>query len=132
MLKGFYVALAAQAIWSMNLGFASAASQVPIRCEYVKPDSLIKCAVLLDNVSIEDASVNDGKCRSPLKVFEETKLMMKRNFGVDMDGVSSFIRTYNKGDGFSLNVDKGCAVYRFSINVNGAALQFQVPEKGPE
>jgi hypothetical protein len=128
MLNIFYGILAALMLLSMGVGVSSAASQGPMRCEYVKPDNIVKCFVLEDNVSVTDASVNDGKCRSPLKVFEDNKLIMKRNFGVDMDGVPSFIRTYNKGDQFSLNVDKGCAVYRFSIKARDAALQFEVSE----
>lgn len=100
----------------------------PFQCDYVKADSLIKCVVLENAVPVTDATVNDGKCRSPLQVFETNKLMMKRNFGVDMDAVASFVRSYDKGDTFSLNVDKGCAVYTFSVKSKDRQFQFRVLE----
>lgn len=128
-MKVLYRVLAAQIAIVATSGVAAvAATQGPLRCDYVKADKLIKCTVLEDGVNVTDASVNDGKCRSPLQVFEDNKLMMKRNFGVDMDAVASFVRTYDKGDGFSLNVDKGCAVYEFSVTAKKTVLRFDVSE----
>jgi hypothetical protein len=115
-------------LWTISGVSAHAEVQGPLRCQYVKPDALIKCAILADGVVVTDASVNEGKCRSPLQVFEANKLMMKRNFGVDMDAVASFVRTYDKGEEFSLNVDKGCAVYRFAVRSKDAVFEFRVSE----
>lgn len=111
-------------LWATNIVAAYAETPGPLNCRYVKADSLIKCSVLANEVAVTGASVNDGKCRSPLEVFEANKLMMKRSFGVDMDGVASFVRSYNNGDEFSMNVDKGCAVYRYSVQLKDAVLQF--------
>lgn len=120
--------LAVPALLWPAVGAASPAAPAgPLACDYVKSDKLIRCHVQQDDVSVTGATVNDGKCRSPLQVFEDNKLMMKRNFGVDMDGVRSFVRTYRKGDDFSLNVDKGCAVHKFSLRTKDAEFTFDAP-----
>lgn len=129
MTLGRFLFLAFPALLWPAMGVAAPAAPArPLACEYVKADKLIRCHVLQDGVSVTDASVNDGKCRSPLQVFEDNKVMMKRNFGVDMDGVASFVRTYKKGDEFSLNIDKGCAVYKFSVKTQDASVPFEVAE----
>lgn len=128
MVRMFHCLAAATLVFSTNIGAARAAPHDPLACDYAKVDKIIRCTVQEAGVGVLDASVNDGKCRSPLQVFEDNKLMMKRNFGVDMEGVASFVRSYDKGESFSLNVDKGCAVYKYSVKIKDRTIDFDVPE----
>lgn len=128
MIANAYVVPLSSLLWIISTVAAYPEASSPLYCRYLKADSLIRCAVVAEEIAVTDAAINEGKCRSPLEVFEINKLMMKRNFGVDMEQVGSFVRTYKKGDEFSLNVDKGCAVYMFSVRSKDNAFHFRVTE----
>jgi hypothetical protein len=103
-----------------------AGGQEPLRCEFVRDANLIRCAVLGDGVNVSDASINSGKCRSPLVVYEYNMRMVKQLTGVESSGINDFRRAYNNGETFSLYVDKECAVFEYSVTANGQAWPFRV------
>jgi hypothetical protein len=105
---------------------AISGEQEPLRCELVRDANLIKCEALVDGVNVSDASINSGKCRSPLVVYEYNMRMVKQLTGVEASGISDFRRAYKNGETFSLYVDKECAVYEYSVTANKRAWPFRV------
>jgi hypothetical protein len=96
-----------------------------LRCNLVRDANLIKCEALADGVDVSDAAINSGKCRSPLTVYEYNMRMVKAITGVEASGISDFRRAYKKGEIFSLYVDKGCAVFEYSVTINGSPHLFK-------
>ena len=70
--------------------------------------------------------MNGGKCRSPSLVYEYNLRMIQQMTGSDAPGTGDFRRAYDKGQSFSLYIDKGCAVYEYSVTANGRAWPFSV------
>jgi hypothetical protein len=116
VLSAFYV----------QTGVALSGEQEPLRCELVRDANLIKCEALVDGVNVSDASINGGKCRSPLVVYEYNMRMVKQLTGAEASGISDFRRAYKAGETFSLYIDKECAAYEYTVTVNGASRQYKV------
>jgi hypothetical protein len=115
----------AAATLCFELPLAEANEPNLLRCELMREANLIRCEVLADGVAVTDAAVNGGKCRSPALVYEYNLRIIRQMTASDAAGAGDFRRTYDKGQSFSLYVDKACAVYEYSVTANDGARPFR-------
>ena len=113
-------------IISSNLAHAD---DNPISCEYYQEQDKIICNTRKNKITVRNAIINDGECKSPIQKLHEINTIRKELNKVSANPIAlekDFRQKFDFDEQFYLLVDSDCHLEKFEIQTKNASYRWEI------